>query len=257
MKCVLHIERLSVQYSSDKRRLALNEISLQIAQGEAFGLVGGSGSGKSTLVWSVLGLIQARGGLILQGEIRFPMEEQPERYSPGRVALIPQDPHAAFDPLFTIRNHFEEVIQLYKGNLPQKEKEALIEKFLKVCELSFSVQDLKRYPHEFSGGEKQRFLIALALIADPYLIVADEPTSSLDVTIQAEIMRLFEKIRRQNVSFLFITHHLLLAKQFSTRIAVLHEGKMVECEQVQKLFEHPQHPYTQALIEAVCETPQR
>jgi ABC-type dipeptide/oligopeptide/nickel transport system ATPase component len=250
---VLEVKNLTLVYRAAKKEIcALNNFSLSLEKSQAVAIVGGSGSGKSTLAYSILGILKEKGGTLKQGSICFPQEKDTSRFSMGRVAYIPQDPHRAFDPLFTIADHFREAVTIYKPLLNQSAQKKLVEDLLKQVEMPFTWEDLNRFAHELSGGEKQRLLIALALIAEPYLIIADEPTSSLDVTIQAEMMRLFEKIIHENkAALLFITHHLVLAKRLCQKTCVLNQGVNVETNETALLFKEPQHRYTQALLEAI------
>jgi len=248
MNNVLEVKNLFVNYGEQQ---ILNDVSLHILENESIAVVGASGSGKTTLAYAVLNNIARRGGAIASGEIRFPKENIVGVFQPGKVAFIPQDPNAAWDPLSPVIVAFRELFNAYKIIDGCIDEVSTVNLLLKKVGLYFKHDDLLRYPHEFSGGEKQRLLIALALIGNPYLIVADEPTSALDVTIQADIMALFKQLQQnENVAILFITHMLPLAKYLCERTIVLQAGKIVEHRPTKDIFSKPQHQYTKQLLEA-------
>lgn len=235
MKTLIEVRELSLAYRIGKRlQEVVGSVSFRIGQGEALGLIGESGAGKSTLALGILDLLKIRGGERTRGEIRTSI-------SPREIAYIPQDPLASMDPLFSIGSQMGEITR----------DEELIREALRRVHLSLGKISLKSYPHELSGGMRQRVLIAMALLHRPKLIVADEPTASLDVLLQAEIMRLFAEIKSQGVSFLFVTHHIPLAKAFCDCLIILRSGKAVEEGLPQKVCENPEHPYTRELMESI------
>ncbi|MBI3307389.1 MAG: ABC transporter ATP-binding protein [Candidatus Omnitrophica bacterium] len=232
---LIEIKNLELGYGNRENfSRALGPLSFSIQKGEAFGLIGESGAGKSTLGLELLGLLRFKGGIRLGGEIVTPPGVQ-------TMAYIPQDPGAALDPLFSIGSQLRE----------RSSDLAEIEKALQQVHLSLNKISLKSYPHELSGGMKQRLLIAMALLRRPSFVVMDEPTSSLDVTLQAEIMALFREIRSTGLTFLFITHNLPLAANFCGRIAIMKSGKIVEMGPTQAIFSKPESSYTRMLMEAV------
>lgn len=232
---LLEIKNLELGYGNRNNfAKAAGPVSFSIEKGEALGLIGESGAGKSTLGLEILGLLRFKGGVRLAGEIVAEI-------SPRRMAYIPQDPGAALDPLFSIGSQLRE----RSGNFGE------IEEALGKVHLSLDKISLKSYPHELSGGMKQRVLIAMALLRQPEFIVMDEPTSSLDVTLQAEMMVLFREIRSWGLTFLFITHNLPLAASFCERIAIMQSGKIVEMGKTREIFSRPQNSYTRMLMDAV------
>lgn len=212
----------------------LGPLDLELAEGEALGVLGESGAGKSTLGYEVLGLLHEKGGGRISGELETSLK-------PEEIGFIPQDPLSSLDPLFTVGFQMRET-----GASETAIREALERVHLPPEKIS-----LKSYPHELSGGMRQRVVIAMALLRKPRLLVADEPTSSLDVTLQAQVLALFREIHAQGVSFLFITHHVLLAANFCGRLAVLRSGKLVETGTPSQILERPREAYTASLVAAV------
>lgn len=209
-------------------------MSLEIREGEALALVGESGAGKSTVALALMNVLRFKGGRKLEGEIV-------RHCSPKEIAYVPQDPAAALDPLFTIGNQIREL-----GC-----SENAIREVLEKVHLPLTNINLKSYPHELSGGMLQRLLIAMALVRRPKLLIADEPTSSLDVIHQAEIMKLFRAIRAEGIAILFITHHLPLAMDLCSRMAVMSRGQIVETGTPRAIYEGPRHEFTRRLLAAV------
>jgi ABC-type dipeptide/oligopeptide/nickel transport system ATPase component len=209
-------------------------ISFEIRSGEAFGLIGESGAGKTTVALELLGLLHYRGGRRLSGVI----VPKPD---PQQIAYIPQDPQSGLDPLFTIGSQLSEISR----------DPVEVSRALDMAHLPLQKISLKSYPHELSGGMRQRLLIAMALLKKPKLIIADEPTSSLDVTLQKGILSVFNEIRQTGVTFLLITHNLPLALCFCDRIAILRYGQLLETGETEKVFRHSSHPYTRLLVESV------
>ncbi len=209
-------------------------LSFEIRDGEALALVGGSGAGKSTVVLALMDVLKFRGGRKLKGKIRL-------HCSKKEIAYVPQDPAAALDPLFTIGNQIREL-----GCSETAIRDALEKVHLPLTQLQ-----LKNYPHELSGGMLQRLLIAMALVRRPKLLIADEPTSSLDVIHQAEIMKFFHAVLAEGISILFITHHLPLAMDLCSRMAVMCQGQIVEIGSPRSIYEAPQHAFTKRLLAAV------
>ncbi|MBI3313466.1 MAG: ABC transporter ATP-binding protein [Candidatus Omnitrophica bacterium] len=232
---LIEIKNLELAYGRPEKFVkAVGPISFSLEKGEAFGLIGESGAGKSTLGLELLGLLGFKGGFRRKGEIITALPFQ-------KMAYIPQDPGAALDPLFSIGSQLRE----RSNHLGE------IEEALRKVHLSLDKISLQSYPHELSGGMKQRVLIAMALLQKPELMVMDEPTSSLDVTLQGEMMALFREIRLLGMTFLFITHNLPLAANFCGRVAIMRSGEIVEMGPAPEVFSKPANPYTQALIDAV------
>lgn len=217
------------------RSTVIGPVSFSVARGEALGIIGESGAGKSTLGFEILGLLSHKGGQRLSGRLEY------QGLACEETAFIPQDPLSALDPLFSIGSQLREVD-------PSMEN---IENVLKRVHLPLNTISLKSYPHELSGGMRQRLVIAMALLRKPRLLIADEPTSSLDMLLQAGILELFRELHRDGLSFVFITHHLPLAASFCEKLIVMQEGKIVEAGTPQDLFERPAHPMTQLLVRSV------
>ena len=231
MTALLEVKDLVLEYRHGPQ---FGPLSFEINEGEAFALVGESGAGKSTLAFALLDVLRFKGGRRLKGKITM-------RCAKKEIAYIPQDPAAALDPLFPVGEQMREL-----GCPKSRIQEVLHEVNLPLDHFS-----LKSYPHELSGGMLQRLLIAMALARSAKLLIADEPTSSLDVIHQAGIMDLFRSVKKQKISILYITHHLPLAMALCPRIAVLYQGKIVEMGGAKEIYENPGHAFTQKLILAV------
>ncbi|MDQ0920293.1 ABC transporter ATP-binding protein [Paenibacillus sp. V4I5] len=259
MKQLLEIDNLSVQFTTKQGSFtAINDISFKIAAGETVCLVGESGSGKSVTSKSVMRLIDYENGVIAGGQIVLDCEDlatlsQKElRALRGKkMAMVFQEPMAAFDPVFTIGSQITEVIIEHKqGNRIQARERAI--HLLQRVGIPEPEIRMKQYPGELSGGMLQRAMIAMALACGPQLLIADEPTTALDVTIQAQIIHLLQELKAEfNMSILLITHDLGIAAEMADRIIVMYAGKIVEQATVQQLFSKPYHPYTRGLLRSI------
>ncbi len=229
---------------------AVDGVTLDISPGETLGLVGESGCGKSTLGRAILRLTEPTGGQILfRGNDLAQLSKATMREQRRHLQIIFQDPYASLNPRMTISQIIGEPLatfQLAKGRAKEERVQELMEM------VGLSARFRKRYPHEFSGGQRQRIGIARALAVDPEFIVADEPISALDVSIQAQIMNLLDRLRRQkNLTYLFISHDLRAIQHVSDRVAVMYLGKIVELADGKAVYKNPLMPYTKALISAV------
>jgi oligopeptide transport system ATP-binding protein len=229
---------------------AVDGVTLDIYPGETMGLVGESGCGKSTLGRTILRLSDPTAGQILfRGKDLARLSKSAMREQRRHLQIIFQDPYASLNPRMTVSQIIGEPLetfQLAKGQAKQERIQELMEM------VGLSARFLKRYPHEFSGGQRQRIGIARALAVDPIFIVADEPISALDVSIQAQIMNLLDRLRRQrNLTYLFISHDLRAIQHVSDRVAVMYLGKIVELADGKTIYKNPLMPYTKALISAV------
>ena len=240
---LLRVENLCQQFGKNR---AVDDVSFEIYRGEVFGLVGESGCGKTTTGRCIMGLYPIR-----SGEIRFEGRIVPSGRA-GRergIQMIFQDPMASLDPHMTVREIIGEGLII--GGLRSKEElQRRVKEMLELVGLRPEYAD--RYPHEFSGGQRQRIGIARAVIMQPQLLIADEPISALDVSIQAQVINLLDDLRKKmNLTILFIAHDLSVVKYFSDRIGVMYMGKLVELAPSEELFTHPLHPYTKSLLSAI------
>lgn len=229
---------------------AVDDVSFEIEQGEMFGLVGESGSGKSTTGRCILRLIEPAGGEVLfKGENVLSFSRARMRAARRDMQIVFQDPYSSLNPRMRVGAIVEEPLIIHGlGNAP--ERQARVEELFRLVGLD--PDHLRRYPHQFSGGQRQRIGIARALALNPALIVADEAVSALDVSIQAQIVRLLTDLReRFNLAFLFIAHDLRLVEHICHRVAVMYLGKIVEIGETKALFASPRHPYTRALLSAI------
>ena len=229
---------------------AVDGVSLSLRQGEILGLVGESGCGKSTLGRAVLQLIPpTEGVVVLAGKNLTQLKGPALRRTRADFQMIFQDPYASLNPRMTVFDTLAEAIQVHK-RIPRDELPRRVSELME--KVGLSPRFLKKYPHEFSGGQRQRIAIARALAVEPKLIVADEPVSALDVSIQAQIINLLAKLSREmQLTLIFISHDLSVVKHISDRIAVMYLGKIVELGPAAKVFERPLHPYSKALVSAV------
>ncbi|PSL41363.1 peptide/nickel transport system ATP-binding protein/oligopeptide transport system ATP-binding protein [Planomicrobium soli] len=229
---------------------SVDDISISIRKGETFGLVGESGSGKSTLGKTVVGLqAPTSGEIIYNGQNVLQLDKETQRNVNKEMQIIFQDPHASLNPRMRVGDIIAEGIDAYKL-FKGKDRTNRIYELL--AQVGLRPEHAKRFPHEFSGGQRQRIGIARALAVEPKFIVADEPISALDVSIQAQVINLMEELKEsEGLTYLFIAHDLGMVKHISDRIGVMYLGKMMELSNSDDMFRNPLHPYTQALLSAI------
>ncbi len=252
---ILEIDRLSIGFAAQNRVL-VNEVSLSVQPGSATALVGESGSGKTLSMLAVMGLLPA-GISVLSGDVRLDgaslLDLPPKarrRKNGSDIALIPQDAMAALNPTLDVQTQFELVLRTHLRLGGAAAKARTIE-LLDQVGIPSPTSRLRSYPHEFSGGQRQRVMIALALSCGPKLLIADEPTTALDVTIQQQILDLVARLREElDMTVLWITHDLGVVAGLADRVAVLRHGRLVESGTAEQIFYHPEHPYTRQLLAA-------
>ncbi|MBR2835982.1 MAG: ABC transporter ATP-binding protein [Coriobacteriales bacterium] len=255
---ILHVKNLHTTFFSHHKKIeAIRGVDLDVYDGDFLAVVGESGSGKSVTMKSVMGLLPKNAEctadeLVFDGKDLLKMSEKERRQMcGGQIAMIFQDPMTSLDPLQTIGFHLREVLKRHRG-LRGKEADAEAIRVLAQVGIPSPEQRLNEYPHEFSGGMRQRVLIAMALSCQPKLLIADEPTTALDVTIQAQILELLHRLRDElGMSVVLITHDLGVVANLCNRVAVMYGGLIMEQGEVDDIYYRPQHPYTRALLGAV------
>lgn len=255
---ILEIKNLNLSFrSDDKEYQALHNVNLTLKEGEMLAIVGESGCGKTITAMSILRLL-AQNAKITSGEILYKghnlltlSEKEMQKIRGKEIALIPQDPMTSLNPLYTIGSQLLEVIETHQ-NLKGEEAEKRAIEVLEKVKIPNAKERLNAYPHEFSGGMRQRVIIAMAIACNSKIIIADEPTTALDVTVQAQIMKLLKEIQKDfGTSFIFISHDFGLVYEAADTTAVMYAGHVVEKSKAIDLFKNPKHPYTQALLKTL------
>jgi len=250
---ILNVEKLSAIYQTTKGEInALDDVSFSLNEGESIGIAGESACGKSTLGLSIIRMLI--GGKIVSGKINLDNEsildlpelEFDKRFRWKKIAMVFQGAMNTLDPVFTIKEQLVEVLKQHKfeGNFEKVISDA-------INSLSLSEDVLKKYPHELSGGMKQRVVIAMALLLKPKFVVADEPTTALDVLIQAQIVNLLKKLKKDGMSIMLITHDLAILSEIADKVGIMYAGQMVEFGSSYDIFKNPKHPYTQGLLASI------
>ncbi|MBX9976120.1 ABC transporter ATP-binding protein [Cytobacillus firmus] len=252
-EALLEVNKLKKHFSMGKGQTlkAVDDVSFHIKQGETFGIVGESGCGKSTAGRTIIGLYnRTEGEVLYDGKNVHTMTEK-ERFAFHRkMQMIFQDPYASLNPRSTVQEIISEPMEVH-GLYPNK-KERLERVYQLLEDVGLNRDHANRYPHEFSGGQRQRIGIARALALDPEFIIADEPISALDVSVQAQVVNLLKGLqKKKGLTYLFIAHDLSMVKHISDRIAVMYLGNLVELTTSENLYKNPLHPYTQALLSAI------
>lgn len=254
---MLNVENLVIHYETEDEVVeAVNNISFQLKKGEVLGLVGETGAGKTTTALGIMGLLPAKVGHVIQGKIEldgenlFDKSEREMRNIRGKkISMIFQDPMTALNPVKTVGEQIAEVVLLHSHC---SKVEALRRAQDMLAMVGIVPERYKDYPHQFSGGMKQRIVIAIALACEPELLIADEPTTALDVTIQAQILDMMRSLqKKQGTSMILITHDLGVVAEMCDHCAVMYAGELVEYGTVEEIFDNPKHPYTKALYQSI------
>jgi peptide/nickel transport system ATP-binding protein/oligopeptide transport system ATP-binding protein len=253
---LLKLSNLKISFKTDSKMLkAIEGVSFEVRKGETLGVVGESGCGKSVSCMSIVKLIQGSNVIYEDGQAFFEgtdtlklSEKELQKIRGKDISYIFQEPMTALNPLYTIGNQMREALMLHT-KIKKKDAMAKCEEYLERVKIPNPGELLMRYPFSLSGGMRQRVMIAMALITNPKLIIADEPTTALDVTIQAQILDLMKSLQAEfGCSYIFITHDLGVISEMSDRVAVMYGGHVCECADTDTLFENPKHPYTEGLI---------
>ncbi len=254
---ILSIKNLVVHYETDEEVVeAVNGISLDIGKGEVVGLVGETGAGKTTTALTIMGLLPARVGHVISGNVFLEGEDllkksnnEMRKIRGKRISMIFQDPMTALNPVKTVGEQIAEVVLLHE-HCSKAEAMKHAQKMLEM--VGIVPERYKEYPHQFSGGMKQRIVIAIALACEPDLLIADEPTTALDVTIQAQILDMMRDLQKNHgTSMIFITHDLGVVAEMCDHCAVMYAGELVEYGTTEQVFDNPKHPYTRALYKSI------
>lgn len=256
---LLEVKNLKTHFQTERGKVtAVNGVNFSIQQGEIIGIVGESGCGKSVMSQSILRLLEHTDPVSYEGEVRFENQnlldlslKELRAVRGNDISIIFQDPLTSLNPVYTIGNQITEVLRLHQKLSKKEAKQKAIE-LLRLTGISAPEQRIHDYPHELSGGMQQRASIAMALACEPKLLIADEPTTALDVTIQAQIIELMTELNEKlNMAVLFITHDLGVVSEICTGVKVMYLGQIVEEAPTEKLFSRPLHPYTQGLIKSI------
>ncbi|MCM3571148.1 ABC transporter ATP-binding protein [Neobacillus mesonae] len=256
---LVELRNLSLEFHSrNKIAKAVNRICLEVYHGETLAILGESGSGKSATALAIMGLLPKPGGVISEGEIFFEgkelvrLSETERRKLYGeKLSIIFQDPLSALNPVLTVGYQIGEALRKRKSLSKNETKKRVIE-LMKLVRIPDAENRYKQYPYQFSGGMQQRVMIALALAMNPKLLIADEPTTALDVTVQAQIMRLLKELQERNqMGLILISHDLGVVAENADRVAVMYAGHIVEIGEVETVFKNPAHPYTVGLMSSI------
>ncbi|WP_160725420.1 ABC transporter ATP-binding protein [Bacillus sp. USDA818B3_A] len=256
---ILRINELKVSFQTGGKYVpAVDGVSFDLIEGEILGIVGESGSGKSVTSLAAMGLVPSPPGKVDNGNITFAgkdltasSEKEWRKIRGNQISMIFQEPMTSLNPLFTIGNQLDEAIRLHT-NLTKKEMKVRSIELLRLVGIPRADEILKEYPHQLSGGMRQRVMIAMAMACSPKVLIADEPTTALDVTIQAQILSLMKDLNKKtNTSIILITHDLGVVAEICQRVIVMYAGQIVEQGDVRKILKNPQHPYTKGLLKSV------
>ena len=258
MSHLLEVQGLTTTFRGDYgKNISVDHIHFHVDEGEVVCIVGESGCGKSVTSLSIMGLL-GRGGTVTDGSVLFDSrnllsmtEKELDQIRGNEITMIFQDPLTSLNPVFTVGNQITESIRTHM-HLSRKEAAERAQMLLEKVGMPNARETMKKYPHTLSGGMRQRVMIAMALSCNPRLLIADEPTTALDVTIQAQIMKLLSELQKETgMSMILITHDIGLVANTADRVLVMYAGQIIEEAPVKDLFEHPRHPYTRALLDTV------
>ncbi len=249
---LLKVECLNLWYGSNH---VLHDVSFSIEEGEILCIVGESGSGKSSILYSIMGLLpsgsRVEGSILFRGRELLKLSEKERRAIRGRyIGMIFQEPSSYLDPLFTVSS---QVMEAFIAHYPERKKEAKTRTLeaMRKAGIPHPEEKLNMYPHQLSGGLKQRVCIASAIVCEPELILADEPTTALDVTVQKRILNLFRNFKKEGKSVILVTHDFGVVAEVGDRVIVLREGRVIEEGDVFEIFDRPKESYTKSLLEAI------
>jgi peptide/nickel transport system ATP-binding protein len=255
---ILSIEELTIHYETDEGSVhALNEVSLAMKRGETLGLVGETGAGKTTLARGILRLVPSPPGVVKHGSVYFEgqdllsLNENKMRSIRGsRISMIFQDPMTSLNPVMSVGEQIQEVVEVHNRDLKHDEIVRQADAMLEM--VGIPSERSHEFPHQFSGGMKQRVIIAIALACNPVLLIADEPTTALDVTIQAQVLDMITALKKRlNTAMLLITHDLGVVAQNCDRVAIMYAGQIIELGNLDDIFKRPTHPYTKGLLGSI------
>lgn len=257
---ILEVKDLVVEFKTDRGTItAVNGVNFDVYKGRTLGIVGESGSGKSVSALSLMRLIPTPPGNIAGGTIKYrgdnvldlPMDMM-RTIRGNKIAMIFQEPMTSLNPVFTVGNQIEEVLELHQSELSKVERKEKAIEMLRLVGIPSPEDRVNEYPHQLSGGMRQRVMIAISLACEPDILIADEPTTALDVTIQAQILELMKKLQKEfGMGIIMITHDLGVVAETCDDVAVMYCGQIVEQADVRTLFKSPKHPYTKGLIESI------
>ncbi len=257
---LLEVKHLATEFDTDQGvARALDDISFEVKAGETLGIVGESGCGKSVTSLSIMRLLPKPAGNIVSGDVIFkgqnltslPAEDM-HKIRGNRIAMIFQEPMTALNPVYRISRQLNESLALHRPEMSKAEMTEASINMLKRVGIPAPERRMKEYPHQLSGGMRQRVMIAIALLCNPDILIADEPTTALDVTIQAQILQLLKDLQKETgMAIIFITHDLGVIAELCDRVLVMYGGRIIEQAEIQTLFDKPLHPYTRGLLDAI------
>ena len=256
---LLSVKNLKTQFFSEKGvNTAVDSISFDLEEGKTLCIVGESGSGKSMTSLSIMGLVEepgrvTEGEIIFKGSDLLKKSDAEMRAIRGKeIAMIFQEPMTSLNPSYTVGYQIDEVLRLHKKDLNKEQRKEKVIELFELVGIPMAQDKYNEYPFKLSGGQRQRVMIAMSMACEPKLLIADEPTTALDVTIQAQVLELMNDLKRKKgTSILFITHDLAVVAQMADEVIVMYRGHVVEQASVKELFENPKHPYTKALLNSI------